>query len=71
MAPAPTPEDLLVFYEPDAQAWASRCRALLGAGFEEVEPFNPYWAERGRTFQDADGYRVVLQQATWSNSPRR
>ena len=61
----PTPEDLLVFYEPDPQAWQSRCRDMLAAGFAEAEPFNPYWATNGRTFEDPDGYRVVIQQARW------
>jgi hypothetical protein len=35
------------------------------AGFQTVGSFNPYWNTRGRTYQDADGYRVVLQQAVW------
>lgn len=74
--PAPTPEDLLVFYVPDRVEWGGRCEAMLEAGFAEVEPFNPYWSQRGRTFQDPDGYRVVIQQAAWggptldSHSPR-
>jgi hypothetical protein len=38
---------------------------MLEAGFSEVEPFNPFWKERGRTFQDPDGYRVVVQQSNW------
>ncbi|MDR7928297.1 hypothetical protein RIE95_15125 [Acidithiobacillus thiooxidans] len=66
--PAPTQEDLLVFYMPDRDAWAHRCAALLSAGFLEVQSFNPYWSERGRTFEDADGYRVVIQQAAWSHN---
>jgi catechol 2,3-dioxygenase-like lactoylglutathione lyase family enzyme len=65
--PTPTPEDLLVFYLPDESAWRARCQAVLDAGFVEVESFNPYWSERGRTFEDRDGYRVVLQCATWTN----
>ena len=69
VAPAPTPEDLLVFYEPDAQAWQSRCSAMLAAGFAEVGSFNPYWAANGRTFADADGYRVVIQRASWPAVP--
>jgi hypothetical protein len=39
----------------------------LNAGFRRVAPFNPYWEVRGRTYEDADGYRIVLQQAEWSN----
>ena len=64
--PTPTPEDLLVFYIPAAAAWEERCSAMLEAGFSEVPAFNPYWAQRGRTFQDQDGYRIVLQQTTWA-----
>ena len=63
--PTPTPEDLLVFYEPDAKVWRGRCEAMVEAGFVEVEPFNPYWKQCGRTFQDPDGYRIVIQQASW------
>ena len=69
LPPSPTAEDLLVFYEPDPQAWESRCRDMLAAGFAEVEPFNPYWAANGRTFEDPDGYRVVIQQARWIGRP--
>jgi hypothetical protein len=66
--PTPTPEDLAVFYLPDAEAWQARCAAMAAAGFREVEAFNSYWQQRGRTFEDGDGYRVVLQQAEWDPS---
>lgn len=65
--PAPTSEDLLVFYVPKADEWQQRCINLLAAGFKEVPSFNPYWAKNGRSFEDRDGYRLVIQQATWSN----
>ena len=39
---------------------------MAAAGFREVESFNPYWAAKGRTFEDPDGYRTVLQNAAWS-----
>lgn len=65
--PAPTVEDLLVFYVPDPGAWAQRCAMMLAAGFLEVRSFNPYWSERGRTFQDQDGYRIVIEQSAWRN----
>jgi catechol 2,3-dioxygenase-like lactoylglutathione lyase family enzyme len=32
-------------------------------GHEPVEPGNPYWAEEGLTFEDPDGWRVVLMHA--------
>ncbi|VFS80271.1 Uncharacterised protein [Raoultella terrigena] len=38
------------------------------AGFTPVSSFNPYWDVSGRTFADDDGYRVVLQNRTWSSA---
>ena len=67
VAPAPTPEDLLVFYVPTAAEWQAACASMLAAGFKQVSSFNPYWETRGRTYEDPDGYRVVLQQAEWNN----
>jgi catechol 2,3-dioxygenase-like lactoylglutathione lyase family enzyme len=67
VAPSPTSEDLAVFYVPDTGEWQSACDSMLVAGFRQVASFNPYWDVRGRTFEDPDGYRVVLQNADWSN----
>lgn len=63
---APTEDNLLVFYLPDADAWTSAVARMQTAGFEPVASFNPYWDRCGRTFEDPDGYRVVLQNAAWS-----
>ena len=68
VAPSPTPEDLVVAYLPDESEWRRACDRLTDAGFEVVASFNPYWDERGRTFADPDGYRVVLECAKWSNA---
>ena len=38
---------------------------MVACGYQPVKSFNPYWDVRGRTFEDADGYRIVLQQAAW------
>lgn len=62
---APTQDNLLVFYVPDRVEWEERCARMLAAGFRGVPPFNPYWDVKGRTFEDLDGYRVVLQNASW------
>lgn len=70
IAPNPTPEDLLVFYVPSWEDWRGRCQAMLNAGFLEVEPFNAYWKQHGRTFEDPDGYRVVIQHGSWRGSER-
>ena len=53
-------------YVPDREIWARRCAALLAAGFRETLSFNPYWDQRGRTFVDADGYRLVVERDSWS-----
>lgn len=65
--PTPTPEDLMVLYIGDPVDWRSSCETMLEAGFAPVPSFNPYWDARGRTFQDPDGYRVVLQNAEWKD----
>jgi len=62
---APTQDNLLVFYIPDAQTWRSSCARMEAAGFAPAVSFNPYWDEHGRTFEDPDGYRVVLQRGAW------
>ncbi|HEX5685944.1 MAG TPA: VOC family protein [Ideonella sp.] len=66
--PTPTPEDLVVLYLPDAAEWRMACERMQAVGFLPVPSFNPYWDERGRTFVDPDGYRVVLQNAGWHNA---
>lgn len=65
--PAPTAEDLVVFYIPAEPEWHAACARMLAAGFTQVASFNPYWEERGRTFEDLDGYRIVLERAGWTN----
>jgi len=65
VAPSPTPEDLAVFYVPEHVEWKRACANALAAGFKPVASFNPYWDRCGRTFEDFDGYRVVLQNAAW------
>jgi catechol 2,3-dioxygenase-like lactoylglutathione lyase family enzyme len=62
---APTEDNLLVFYLPDADEWAAAVARMEAAGHRPVRAFNPYWDRQGRTFEDPDGYRVVLQHAAW------
>jgi hypothetical protein len=63
---APTRDHLLVFYIPGKDDWESTFAQMLSAGFREVPSYNPYWDVQGRTFEDIDGYRVVLQNAAWT-----
>lgn len=62
---APTLDNLLVFYLPDAEQWKAAVERMRACGFEPVASFNPYWDHQGKTFEDPDGYRVVLQNAEW------
>jgi hypothetical protein len=63
---APTQDNLLVFYFTEPQVWTAYCEKMLAAGFEPVKSYNPYWDQLGKTFEDIDGYRVVLQNCEWS-----
>lgn len=60
---APSEDHLLVFYLPGNATWQACCDRMLAAGFRPVPAFNPYWDEVGKTFEDIDGYRVVLQNS--------
>ena len=62
---APNPEHLLVFYVPDETDWRAAIERLRAQGHEPVPSNNPYWERRGKTFEDPDGYRVVLQNTGW------
>ena len=62
---APTADNLLVFYLPDEREWNDAVARMKKSGYEPVASFNPYWDRDGLTFEDPDGYRVVLQHAAW------
>jgi catechol 2,3-dioxygenase-like lactoylglutathione lyase family enzyme len=66
--PTATPdgETLLVFYLPDEDQWRAAVARLQARGVEAVPSQNPYWDRSGLTFEDPDGYRVVLQNVAWS-----
>jgi hypothetical protein len=63
---APTKDHLLAFYLPDGDEWNESCNRMIAAGFRSVPSYNPYWDGEGKTFEDLDGYRVVLQNAAWT-----
>ncbi|RSK26135.1 VOC family protein [Bacillus sp. HMF5848] len=58
--PAPTKDNLLVFYIPDKNEINELKERLNQLGYPEVEPENPYWREKGCTIEDPDGWRIVL-----------
>jgi catechol 2,3-dioxygenase-like lactoylglutathione lyase family enzyme len=62
---AATQDNLLVFYLPDEAEWRAAVERMERAGYAPVPAFNPYWDRKGRTYEDPDGYRIVLQNAAW------
>jgi prolyl oligopeptidase len=62
---APTQDNLLVFYFTEPDLWDKCCNRMIDAGFKLVPAYNDYWDVAGNTFEDIDGYRVVLQNREW------
>jgi catechol 2,3-dioxygenase-like lactoylglutathione lyase family enzyme len=61
-APEAHPESLLVLYLGDDEA----VRAVVARlDADPVAPANPYWADHGVSFEDPDGFRVVLVPERW------
>jgi catechol 2,3-dioxygenase-like lactoylglutathione lyase family enzyme len=63
VAPEPHRESLLVLYLRDEEAVQV---VAVRLGVEPVPPANPYWAEHGLTFEDPDGFRIVLVPERWA-----
>lgn len=63
---APTQDNLLIFYLPAKADWQAAVDRMELAGFLAVPAFNAYWDKHGLTFEDSDGYRIVLQNAGWN-----
>src|SRR5690625_3630860 len=60
LCPARTTDNLLVIYRTKKKEIDKIIERLSKMGYEEVEPENGYWKERGKTIEDPDGWRVVL-----------
>ena len=56
----PDEDDLLVFYFNSLEERTQKVKALEQAGIQSVKAINPYWNEYGMTYEDPDGFRVVL-----------
>lgn len=65
ITPAPTVEDLLVFYLGDPASVEQEVPVLENHGGTIVGSENPYWDSGGITIRDPDGYRLVLTARTW------
>jgi catechol 2,3-dioxygenase-like lactoylglutathione lyase family enzyme len=66
VADAPTKEHLLVIYLPERSEWEAAVERLQALNITPVPAENPYWDRVGVTFEDPDGYRVVLQNMAWT-----
>lgn len=62
---APTHDHLLVFYIPDEKEWTYAVTRMQEHGYQPVQSYNPWWDDGGKTFEDPDGYRVVLYNRAW------
>lgn len=61
---APSPENLLIFYISNEHKYQTAIKRMAISGFKKVTAFNPYWERAGQTFEDLEGYRVVLKNGT-------
>ena len=57
---APTKDNLLVLYFKSTKELELVKNKLEDLGVKPVEPENPYWKDKGYTYEDPDGWRVVL-----------
>ncbi|WP_223568879.1 VOC family protein [Agrobacterium tumefaciens] len=62
--PAPSFDNLLVLYITEPDAYDRLNERMQGMGYAPLEPENPYWLERSFTYQDPDGWRVVICRET-------
>lgn len=65
VGPAPSQDNLLVFYVLDKVEWRNAVERMQKHGYEPVKSYNPWWDDGGKTFADIDGYRVVLYNKPW------
>lgn len=56
----PGKENLLVFYFETETEWQQTQAQIRNLGYAPVVPENPYWLNNSVTFEDPDGWRVVL-----------
>lgn len=61
--PAPTNDNLLVFYIPDANVIQTIAKRLNEMGYPAVSPENPYCGEHGVPIEDPNGWRIVLMNS--------
>ncbi|KAH6873873.1 hypothetical protein B0T10DRAFT_610855 [Thelonectria olida] len=63
---APTQDNLMIFYLPEPSDYNKAVSDMESAVGPAVVSFNPYWDDCGKTFEDPDGYRIVLANTKWN-----
>ncbi|WP_461533246.1 VOC family protein [Sinomicrobium sp.] len=58
--PEPTKENLIVFYYDSSEEYRRANERMQRIGITPVEPENPYWIGKSQTYEDPDGWRIVL-----------
>jgi len=53
-------DDLLVFYATSLPEFTAIKKRFVDNKVRHVKPKNPYWEKNGITFEDPDGYRIVI-----------
>jgi catechol 2,3-dioxygenase-like lactoylglutathione lyase family enzyme len=61
---APSQDNLLVIYVTDETAYEHLNKRMQDRGYAPVQPENPYWLNRSFTYEDPDGWRVVICKET-------
>jgi len=56
----PDDDDVLVFYAKSEEEFALVKERFIAARIKPVIPKNPYWEKNGITFEDPEGFRVVI-----------
>ncbi|KAF9581795.1 hypothetical protein BGW38_001070 [Lunasporangiospora selenospora] len=62
---APTRDNLLALYLKDRAEVEARKTRMEEHGYHTVVSANPYWDDNGVTFEDPEGWRVVLCWLEW------
>lgn len=63
--PAPTKENLLVFYYDNPDEYQKANKRIQAKGIKPVEPENPYWKGKSETYEDPDHWRIILYNGVY------
>ena len=64
--PAPSLDNLLVLYYATSAEFDAAVALIESFGHIPVAPENEYWLDKGLTYEDPDGWRVVLFNGLYS-----